>query len=321
MMSVGIRHVYDIEVRDHHNFIVNDVVVHNCTGTGAQKLFVKAKPHSIIDIATLTSIYRPGPLAAHVDKLYIKAQEGERFDWGDERISEILSTTKGLLIFQEQVMLLAEKCAGFPKDKCDEVRRAIMKRSISGGEEAKKAAQETRDSFVEGCINNGYDRAVANNLYDKILFFAGYGFNKSLYFCQPVNSYFSNGTLKQVKRLIDIEPGDLLLSRDEITRKEILVPVIAKHDHGMLELVEVELTTGEKIKCTWNHKFRVKETGEMLSLREIYSRNLSIVVEHVIASSFSRSRSINTSSNVKHGGHQKKRVKPGSGVRSVASRA
>jgi hypothetical protein len=56
------------------------------------------------------------------------------------------------IIFQEQVMELAEKCAGFPKDKCDEVRRAIMKRSISGGEAAKKAAQETRDSFVRGFL-------------------------------------------------------------------------------------------------------------------------------------------------------------------------
>jgi very-short-patch-repair endonuclease len=70
------------------------------------------------------------------------------------------------LIFQESVMELAEKVAGFPKDKCDEVRRAIMKRSISGGEAAKKAAQETRDSFVHRChvegINHEFDFYVPN---------------------------------------------------------------------------------------------------------------------------------------------------------------
>jgi DNA polymerase-3 subunit alpha len=87
-------------------------------------------------------------------------------------------------------MELAEKVAGFPKDKCDEVRRAIMKRSISGGEAAKKAAQETRDGFVKGCIANGYTEAVANNLYDKILYFAGYGFNKSHAVAYAIDSFW-----------------------------------------------------------------------------------------------------------------------------------
>lgn len=94
------------------------------------------------------------------------------------------------IIFQEQVMELAEKVAGFPKDKCDEVRRAIMKRSISGGEAAKKAAQETRDGFVKGCVSNGYTEAIANNLYDKILYFAGYGFNKSHAVAYAIDSFW-----------------------------------------------------------------------------------------------------------------------------------
>jgi DNA-directed DNA polymerase III PolC len=161
------------------------------TSQGAQRLFVKAKPKSIIDIATLTSIYRPGPLAAHVDKLYLEAKnEGKELEWGDHRINDILKKTFSCIIFQEQVMELAEKVAGFPKDKCDEVRRAIMKRSISGGEAAKKAAQETRDSFVQGCIKNGYTDKVANNLYDKILYFAGYGFNKAHAVAYAIDSFW-----------------------------------------------------------------------------------------------------------------------------------
>lgn len=164
--------------------------VFQLTSTGSQKLFVKAKPKNIIDIATLTSIYRPGPLAANVDKLYLEAKEGREIDWGDKRINQILKDTAGCIIFQEQVMLLAEKCAGFPKEQCDEVRRAIMKRSISGGEAAKKAAQETRDSFVKGCIINGYTEKVANNLYDKILYFAGYGFNKSHAVAYAIDSFW-----------------------------------------------------------------------------------------------------------------------------------
>ena len=161
------------------------------TSTGAQRLFIKARPKNVIDIATLTSIYRPGPLAANVDKLYLEAKnDGKELEWGDSRINEILKKTYTCIIFQEQVMELAEKVAGFPKDKCDEVRRAIMKRSISGGEAAKKAAQETRDGFVKGCINNGYSDQVANNLYDKILYFAGYGFNKAHAVAYAIDSYW-----------------------------------------------------------------------------------------------------------------------------------
>jgi hypothetical protein len=68
------------------------------TSPGAQKLFVKAKPKNIIDIATLTSIYRPGPLAANVDKLYLDAKnEGKELEWGDHRINDILKKTYSCL--------------------------------------------------------------------------------------------------------------------------------------------------------------------------------------------------------------------------------
>jgi DNA polymerase-3 subunit alpha len=74
------------------------------TSQGAQRLFVKAKPKSIIDIATLTSIYRPGPLAANVDKLYLDAKGGTEIDWGDNRINEILKKTYSCLTGDAKVM-------------------------------------------------------------------------------------------------------------------------------------------------------------------------------------------------------------------------
>lgn len=74
------------------------------TSRGAQSLFVKAKPKSIVDIATLTSIYRPGPLAAHVDKLYLEAKEGKEYDWGDRRINDILKETYSCLTGDAKVM-------------------------------------------------------------------------------------------------------------------------------------------------------------------------------------------------------------------------
>lgn len=165
--------------------------IFQCTSQGAQRLFKAAKPTSITDIAALTSIYRPGPLAAKVDKLYLEAKnEGKQYDWGDKRINELLKDTYGLLIFQEGVMMLAEKVAGFPKDKCDEVRRAIMKRSISGGDAARAKVDQMKDDFVAGSMKNGYDKKVAENLYEKIAYFSGYAFNASHATGYSVSSYW-----------------------------------------------------------------------------------------------------------------------------------
>lgn len=171
--------------------------IFQCTSLGAQRLFKKAKPSSILDIAMLTSIYRPGPLAANVDKLYLEAKnDGKQFDWGDSRINELLKDTYGLLIFQEGVMMLAEKVAGFPKDKCDEVRRAIMKRSISGGADAKAKVDQMKDDFVAGAVINGYDKKVASDLYEKIAYFSGYAFNSSHATAYAIDSYWCAWMLK-----------------------------------------------------------------------------------------------------------------------------
>lgn len=171
--------------------------IFQCTSQGAQRLFKKAKPSSVLDIAMLTSIYRPGPLAANVDKLYLEAKnDGKQFDWGDTRINDLLKETYGLLIFQEGVMMLAEKVAGFPKDKCDEVRRAIMKRSISGGDAAKAKVDQMKDDFVTGAVKNGYDKKVASDLYEKIAYFSGYAFNSSHATAYAIDSYWCAWMLK-----------------------------------------------------------------------------------------------------------------------------
>lgn len=275
---VGQRHVYDIEVDDTHTFIANNIVVHNCTSKGAQNFFIKNKPKSIIDIAALTSIYRPGPLAANVDKLWSK-HEHEHYDWGHPLINETLNDTRSLLIFQEGVMSLANKVGGFPMEETDEVRRAIMKRSTSGGEAAKKKAAALKDKFVAGAVKNGVPQDIADKAYETILWMAGYSFNKSLIESQRIPTYTKNGTLKEIKQIQHVQPGDIVKSRDEKTKEVKFVSVKALHDHGKLSLVKLTLTSGEIVECTLDHKFRTVETGEMLPLHMIQKRGLSIVVE------------------------------------------
>lgn len=188
---VGLRNVYDIEVEGTHNFIAAGLIAHNCTGQGAQKLFQRCKPKSIIDIAALTSIYRPGPLAAKVDKLWQK-HETEPYDWGHPLINDVLKDARGLLIFQEHVMSLANKVSGFPMEQCDEVRRAIMKRSISGGAEAVKKTKELEESIVAGAIKNGVPKDTAKKMYDTICYMSGYGFNRSHAVAYAIDSFWTS---------------------------------------------------------------------------------------------------------------------------------
>lgn len=159
------------------------------TSTGAQRLFRAAKPKSVVDIAVLTSIYRPGPLAANVDKIYLKARKGEKFDWGHPLFEKVLGQTDNCLIFQESVMDLAEVVGGFPKDQCDNVRRAIMKRDLSKGDSAMKEAKQMEDAFVAGAVKNGVPETTARKSYEQILWFAGYGFNRAHAVAYAIDSY------------------------------------------------------------------------------------------------------------------------------------
>jgi DNA polymerase-3 subunit alpha len=237
------------------------------TSKGAQRLFEAAKPSSIEEIAVLTSVYRPGPLAAGLDKLWLKVLQGEEYDWGDKRVNKILEKTRGLLIFQEGVMALAEHVGGFPKDKCDEVRRAIMKRSVSGEAAAKAAAEKLKSEFVDGAVKNGYSSEVATSIFEKIQWFAGYGFN-----C------LSGDTLVQTLErgsvtIKDVVPGEHVLSQDGY------VKVLNQLDMGKNEVYEVTTKSGKRIKCTLDHKLMTPDG--LKTLDEILkSEKKTLVVKH-----------------------------------------
>ena len=179
----------DAEVYKHVYHDGSFAGVFQLTSKGAQRLFKAAKPENIVDIAVLTSIYRPGPLSAKVDKIYLEAKAGKKFEWGHPLFEQVLGDTYNCLIFQESVMDLAEIVGGFPKEQCDNVRRAIMKRDLSKGESAKKEAKALEDEFVKGAVKNGVSEATARKSYEQILWFAGYGFNRAHAVAYAIDSY------------------------------------------------------------------------------------------------------------------------------------
>lgn len=187
---IGKRHVYDLGVDRTQNFVANNVVVHNCTQRGAQKFFERAKPNSITDIAALTSIYRPGPLAAKVDDIYVEAKaDPDSVVYEHPLVKKVLEPTYNCIIFQEQLMGLGHVVGGLSLEECDKLRKVITKRSSSGASKAKEEALKLEKKFIDGAVKNGLKEKVAKDLFEKIAYFSGYGFNSAHAVSYAIDSY------------------------------------------------------------------------------------------------------------------------------------
>ncbi len=163
--------------------------IFQCTEKGTQKFFEAAKPKSIIDIATLTAIYRPGPLGAHVDKLYVESKENpDKIEYAHDLIKQVLEETYGHLVFQEQAMTMGNVVGGMSLDECDVLRKVVSKKPTQSDPLYAKAV-ELEKRFIDGAVENGVERSVTEELYNNIKKFAGYSFNKSHAVSYAINSY------------------------------------------------------------------------------------------------------------------------------------
>lgn len=164
------------------------------TGQGAQRFIKKFKPVNLRDIAIATSIYRPGPLAAKVDDIYLKAKEDPAKAEAGEHpaVWKALQTTNGCIIFQESLMKLAVDVAGFNPDESEKVRKTILKQSITAKADNKEKREgKMRTDFITGCMKtSGLTEHDASELWEKILFFCGYGFNAAHAFSYAMDSYY-----------------------------------------------------------------------------------------------------------------------------------
>jgi len=245
------------------------------TNDGAQKLCSKAKPTNIVDISAITSIYRPGPMSANVHVDYIKAKNDPKsVEYPNRYYQAETEETFGFLIFQEQIAKIAHRIGqDLSLDEGNKLRKVIIKRDAA----SKKLTEKLHKKFSDGAAKKGILPSDANDLWEKFEFFSGYGFNKSLHFSELVSIYDVEGNFVGDKPIKEVVPGDYVRSRDEATKEDIFVAVKENHNHGKLKLIEFELDTGERVKCTMNHKFRVRD-GRMLPLWKILEEDLDIVV-------------------------------------------
>ena len=158
------------------------------TEKGAQNFCKRAKPNSIIDISAITSIFRPGPLSAKVDRDYVKAKrDPDSVVYVSDIVKEVTEETVGFMIFQEQIALLAHKLGdNISLDEGNKLRKLLTKKGTGKGNEEK---EEIRQRFIKGCVAKSIARATAEELWRNFEYFSGYGFNKSHAVAYSILSY------------------------------------------------------------------------------------------------------------------------------------
>lgn len=237
--------------------------------SGLKNYSIQVKPDTLEDLTAMNALYRPGPMKsnAHIDFGLIKhGKKKPEYDYGLRSVTE---KTNGLWVFQEQIMQAVVVLGGFTLAQADDTRSHIKKFD-------KVAMKLGKDKFVAGAIERGCPELQAPKIWDKLVAFSAYGFNKCASGDTLIYRFTGNQHLPKeitIKQLFDlstipstsifdkfIKQGHLGLVRyyNHELDKVQYAKVKAVHYNGKREVFEVRLANGYKIKCTENHKLLTK---------------------------------------------------------------
>jgi DNA polymerase-3 subunit alpha len=138
---------------------------------GMKNFIRKLQPKNFSDLYAALALFRPGPMG-NIDSFIARKNGHEKIDYLDESLEPILHETYGIIVYQEQIMQILAKMANYTFAEADNIRRAMSKKK-------EKIIIESRQHFILSSINNGYSKEIATKVYEQILKFANYGFNKA----------------------------------------------------------------------------------------------------------------------------------------------
>jgi DNA polymerase III alpha subunit len=239
------------------------------TEVGAQKFCQKAKPTSLIDIAAITSIFRPGPLSAGVDKDYVEAKENPQYiKYLHPIVEQVTQETYGFLIFQEQIAILAHRLGkDLTLDEGNLLRKLLTKKGTGKGNEAK---DKLHDKFLRGCVEKGIAHKDAEKLWQTFEYFSGYGFNKSHAVGYSMLSF-------QCAWLLNYYPSEWLasfLNKEPDTRKEKALNIVKNMGY---EIEEVDLNKSGKV-------WEISQSGKLLqpltSIKGLGDKAMEQIIQH-----------------------------------------
>jgi DNA-directed DNA polymerase III PolC len=221
------------------------------TSRGMRELVQKMKPDRIEDLIATIALFRPGPLQSGMVEQYIRCKHGlEPIKPIHPAIDPILAETNGVILYQEQVMRIANVMAGFSMADADGLRKAM-------GKKIPEIMAKYKEQFVKGAVKNGVKEELAVQVFDLMAYFAGYGFNKCVLGSTTI-VHARTGERTTVQSLFeDRRPFEVhALGEDLKLRPRRVQDVVW---NGRKPVFELTTERGHRITATGNHPFRTRK--------------------------------------------------------------
>jgi len=216
--------------------------------SGAMRTYIRElKPTCIEDVMAMVALYRPGPMDSI--PTFIKAKHGEaEIKYLDPRLEPVLRESYGVIVYQDQVLLIALTLAGFSWGEVDKFRKAMSKKN-------REEMIKYRDKFIHGCEEHGITKKVADDIFAFIEPFAGYGFNKCAHGSTEIQ--LPDGSRMALSAAYKQPPAEIMAMWPDGQIRPHKVARIVRT--GNKTLLEIRTASGKSIKVTPEHRLLTTE--------------------------------------------------------------